>query len=505
MFRSLNLNLDIKLFLISIIIFTIKWFFSINEYGLENIFIKVLFNPSGDYTYYSFVHQLSNLNLSEGYSSISEKNRVIGFPFLVIIFHAIFFKIFGLYGFLLLEFLCIFIFLKIFFLIFNELKINDNLSILLSFTFFSLLPISSYLYNLNLDYSLNLKNLYSGFYSLRFPIPLLTNLFFFGFLYSTLKFYTVEKYNSKNKYLFLSFILLGFLLSSFFYFFLTSALLLFVLLINQYKKNIFSFGNIINISKYALIFLLISSLFIYQILSIEKDYYERVGTIFLSLENKKFLLNHLLNGFLKKEFLIILLINVILGVINFIFNKDTRKFFIFFNFVFCSSILIPFIYLIIMNQVTFFSNFIFVITMCCLILLKINLIGVLLIFNKFNFLKKFNNSFLFIAFFLLFLINSVYFKNTSKVEILSEGIHFNSNDDSSLRDDFTELINNLESIHSNKKLLLTNDIHTQLWWIFKGKKKFYFPYVFNVSLSDKVIEEQLFNAFKFLDLNFKTL
>ena len=70
--------------------------------------------------------------------------------------------------------------------------------------------------------------------------------------------------------------------------------------------------------------------------------------------------------------------------------------------------------------------------MCCLILLKINLIGVLLIFNKFNFLKIFNNSFLFIAFFLLFLINSVYFKNTSKVEILSEGIHFNSNDDSSL-------------------------------------------------------------------------
>ena len=181
MFRSLNLNFDIKLFFISIIIFSIKWFFSINEYGLENIFIKVLFNPSGDYTFYSFVHQLSNLNLSEGYSSISEKNRVIGFPFLVIIFHAIFFKIFGLYGFLLLEFLCIFIFLKIFFLIFNELKINDNLSILLSFTFFSLLPISSYLYNLNLDYSLNLKNLYSGFYSLRFPRPLITNLFFLDF------------------------------------------------------------------------------------------------------------------------------------------------------------------------------------------------------------------------------------------------------------------------------------------------------------------------------------
>ena len=115
MYRSSGLNFDIKLFFISLVIFSIKWFFSINEYGLENIFIKVIFNPAGDYSYFPFVHQLSNLNLSEGYSSISEKNELIGFPFLVTIFHAIFFKIFGLYGFLLLEFFCIFIFLKIFF------------------------------------------------------------------------------------------------------------------------------------------------------------------------------------------------------------------------------------------------------------------------------------------------------------------------------------------------------------------------------------------------------
>ena len=38
---------------------------------------------------------------------------------------------------------------------------------------------------------------------------------------------------------------------------------------------------------------------------------------------------------------------------------------------------------------------------------------------------------------------------------------------------------------------------------FKGKEKFYFPYVFYVSLSDNKIEKQLFNAFKFLDLDFK--
>ena len=115
-----------------------------------------------------------------------------------------------------------------------------------------------------------------------------------------------------------------------------------------------------------------------------------------------------------------------------------------------------------MNQITFFSNFIFIITLCLLLLLKINLIGIFLILVKFNYLNKFYNSFLYIVFFLLILINSIYFKNTSKIEILSQGIHFNSNKDSSLRNDFTNLINNLESIQSNKKLLLTNDVHTQL-------------------------------------------
>ena len=164
------------------------------------------------------------------------------------------------------------------------------------------MPISSYLYDLNFNYSLNLKNFYSGFYSLRFPRPLITNLFFFGFLYSALKFYIVENYKIKNRYLLLSFIFLGFLLSSFFYFFIFSALLLLILIIIHYKKNIFSSDNIINITKYIIIFLIISSLFIYQLLSIEKDYLARIGTIFLSLENKKFLSNHLLYGFLKKNF-----------------------------------------------------------------------------------------------------------------------------------------------------------------------------------------------------------
>lgn len=502
MYRASYFHLNIKLLFISFLFFSIKWFFSIHEYGLENIFMKVIFNPSGDYSYFPFVHQLANLNLNEGYSAISEHNKLIGFPFLVSIFHAIFFKIFGLYSFLIIEFLSIFIFLKIFFHIFDELKIEKNYSILLAIIFFSLLPISNFLYQLDINYSLNLKNLYSGFYSLRFPRPLITNLFFFGFLCFTLKFYTEKNHNTKSRYLLFSFIFLGFLFSSFFYFFLLSAFLLSIILLLKYKKDIIKLDNIIFLSKYSLIFILISILFIYQLLFIEEDYYSRVGTFFLSSENKTFLFNHLLDGFLKREFLFIFLINIFLGILNYLLNTNIRKFFIFFILVFFSSILVPFVYLIIMSQITFFSNFVFIIALCSLLLLKINLIGIFIIIVRFNYFVKLKNLFLLISLCFLIYINLIYFKETSKVEMLSQGIHFNSNKNSSFRKDFNDLINNLDSIKDHKELLLTNDVHTQLWWIFNGNKKFYFPYVFYVALNDDIIEKQLFNAFKILNLNF---
>ncbi|MBD1166664.1 hypothetical protein IDG49_02640 [Pelagibacterales bacterium SAG-MED07] len=184
-YNKVNLNI----FTISILIFFIKWFFSFYEYGLENLFIKFLFNPSGDYTYFPFVHQLSNLTFNEGYSVLSNENNLIGFPFLVILFHAIFYKIFGLFGFFIIEFLCIFIFIKIFFEIFKEINFSDNFCFVLSFFLFSLLPFANFLNELDVPYAFNLKNLYSSFYSLRFPRPLITNLFFFGFILFAIKFF----------------------------------------------------------------------------------------------------------------------------------------------------------------------------------------------------------------------------------------------------------------------------------------------------------------------------
>ena len=179
MLKKKQNKINILLIFLSFSIFFSKWFFSFYEYGLENLFNKFLFNPSGDYSYYPFVHQLSNFILNEGYSEIVQKNSLIGFPFMVILIHSIFYKLFGVLGFLILELVCIFVFLKIFYLLFKELDLNDIYCVLIAFTLFSLFALFSLLNEFNIPYVFNLKQLYSGFYTLRFPRPLITNLLFF--------------------------------------------------------------------------------------------------------------------------------------------------------------------------------------------------------------------------------------------------------------------------------------------------------------------------------------
>lgn len=495
-YNKVNLNI----FTISILIFFIKWFFSFYEYGLENLFIKFLFNPSGDYTYFPFVHQLSNLTFNEGYSVLSNENNLIGFPFLVILFHAIFYKIFGLFGFFIIEFLCIFIFIKIFFEIFKEINFSDNFCLILSFFLFSLLPFANFLNELDVPYAFNLKNLYSSFYSLRFPRPLITNLFFFGFILFAIKFFLSVDDKNKNKNLIIISIFLGLILNSFFYFFIVCSLLTLIIFIFQYKLNIFNKERMFLLGKFFSVLIAISSFFLIQIIYIENDYLARVGTFNLSTEIKIYLFDHLLKGFSKIEFLSILTINIFFYFLNIKLNPSFKRFIIFFFLLFFSSVLSPLFYLMIMEKVTFFGNFISIIALSSFILLKINLIIFLkIILDKIKIKKNIiGTSFLIL---IIFIINGIYFKKTSKINILSEGVHFDPENKTTLRKDLIELTDFTKKKLGKNNLLLTNDLHTQLWWIFSNENKFYFPMIFFVSLSDILIEKQLFNAFKILKLD----
>ena len=168
---------------------------------------------------------------------------------------------------------------------------------------------------------------------------------------------------------------------------------------------------------------------------------------------------------------------------------------------FLSSLIAPIVYLISLNTVTFFSNFIFIIALTSFILLKFNLI--ILFYNLKNYLKiKVKNVFLVFSTFIFICLNTIFFFETSFVNSLSEGVHFNPKNSKTFRSNFNDLILFLnKNVKQNDTLLLTNDVHTQLWWIFSDKKFYYFPYVFFVALNDNMIETQLINAFKYLKLD----
>ncbi len=492
-------NLNIKILIISLFIFFFKWFFSYYIYGIESIFIKFLLNPSGDFSYYPFVHQLSELKFNEGYSRLYSDLNVIGFPFLVTLFHAIFFKIFHLYGFIIIELFCIFFFIKIFYHLFKELNFSDEICLLISLFLFTLPNIINILSSLPIPYIFNLKQLYAGFYNLRFPRPLITNLFFFSYLLFLIKFYLNSKPELNKTYLYLSFIFLGALLNSFFYFFIISLILIFLVILLKLKKNLFNKKNLILLLNSNIILLIVSLPFLLQILYIEEDYFSRIGTFSLNNNLKIFLINHLLNGFLKIEFLFILVANIAIYFVNIKLNSNFKKFINFFWLLFLSSIIAPVIYLIIMDEITFFGNFTFIIALSSIILLKFNII--LLLINFTNLKKNSNNSINSAIIIFLILLNSVFFFQNSKVNLLSEGEHFNVNNSKIFRQDLLNVTKYLRQNSEKDNLLLTNDVHTQLWWIFSDRKNYYFPYVFFVSLNDQMIETQLINAFKYLKLN----
>ena len=491
-------SINLQIFLISLTLFFIKWFFSFYFYGFEDINIKIIFNPSGDYSYYPFVSQLSNFKFNEGYSKIFTDLNYIGFPFLVILLHAIFFKIFNLFGFIILELICIYFFIKIFFHIFKEINFSNTSCILISLLLFTIPSIVEILNSFNIPYSLNLKQLYSGFYNLRFPRPLITNLFFFSFMLFLIKYYLGKKTESKKFNLFLTFIFLGALFNSFFFFFIVCSILLFWIIILDLKKDFFKKENLVLILKSNIILSIVCLPFLLQIFFIEQDYYSRIGTFTIDSDIRYYLSQHLFKGFLKPEFIIILISNIIIYYININLNPNNKKILNFFWLLFFSSVLAPIFYLLFMNKITFFGNFVFIIALSSLILLKFNII--LLFFSK-VLQKEIKKSFIFFIIFFLIFSNSIYFFKNSKVSMLSEGEHFKAKNIETFRDDFSKTINFLKNNSDENSLLLTNDIHTQLWWIFSNKKYYYFPYVFFVSLTDDMIETQLINAFKYLKLN----
>jgi hypothetical protein len=481
------------IFFLAFFLFIGKWIFSFYYFN-EDLGIKIILESQSDgYFYFPYVKALSTLNFNNSFDLNITNLKNISLPFGSILFHSIFFYFFGISSFVILELLCIFLFLIIFYLIFLKFQLSKLISIILTLFLF-ILP--SLVHWLKLDQISYLSKL-SDLYDLRFPRSLVVNLFLFYFILLLLNLNNKKIYSNKD------FIILGFILAasftSFYYFFIIESISLLLFL---FYKSSFSIGNFFykKIKFYLILiftFFILSAPFLLNMYFSEPDYNERLCIIDLNLNRKIILLNHLLKGILKIEFLFVFFV---ISFSTYWFNKKKIQNFhlnnIFYIF-FISSVLSPFIFIIFSPKsclVYHFNNSIFIFSFLSFLFIFINILKN--IFNNYFIIKKINKSFLvfFIFIFIVFYNLKIYFDYRS---------NYNLKDYTDYRNYLNLTVLEIQKVKFlDKNLsLLTFDPHLMVWAIMNDIKNIKPISGQLVPKTHNMIENDLISTFKFLDLN----
>ena len=204
-------------------------------------------------------------------------------------------------GYILIELLCIFLFLLIFYSIFILLNFNKLFSLLLATLLFCSPSIAVLT---KLDSIPEIYTFAQHFYNLRFPRPLVANIYLYLFIYLII-FINEEKVFNKKNGLYLG-VIMGLSFSSFFNIFIFQAIALSFLLFCNFKKKIIYnlFKNYEFILYISFSFLFIATPFLLLINNAEPNYIERVQVININLEQKIFLLNHYLEKLVRIKMII---------------------------------------------------------------------------------------------------------------------------------------------------------------------------------------------------------
>ena len=163
--------------LLAISLVSLKWVLSYIYFD-EDIAFRVI-NDSSDSSYYPIISAFSDLDLSASWSKAVDNLSIISYPILSLAVNSLFFKIIGSYSFILLEIICSAFFIFIFYNIFLKLSFPIFFSIISSIFLFILPTILTDLAFINIK-ALDLLTVnFQKFYSMRFPRPIISNLFFF--------------------------------------------------------------------------------------------------------------------------------------------------------------------------------------------------------------------------------------------------------------------------------------------------------------------------------------
>ena len=483
--KILNKNSFLILLLISVFLFIFKWIFSYIYFD-DDLSIKIIFDTKSDgYFYYIYTKSLTTLNFNNSFDTNIVDLKNLPLPFYSIFFPSLLLKIFGHSSILIIEFICIFLFLLIFFLIFKKFNFSSIISILLALILFNIPTIIETLNLSSLPYFRSLNELYN----LRFPRPIIVNLFYYVFILYLLSLDKVNIFTYKT-FAFLA-IILSFSLSSFYYYFIIQFISFILILFYYFKINELLNLNALKYYFFSIgIFILISIPFFYFLITSESDYQERLYIINLGIEKKIILLEYLfLKLFSIKSFFLILL----LSIINFLYYKkklyNCYKVNIFFILL-IASIISPFFFIIFSNKtglVYHFTNLIVVNIFLYVFILISNLF-----FKKILIFKKNLLSYIIVFTLLVFYNFTIYksFKDKSLNEnykLYRAGI---SQATQVVKDTNLDIVN-----------ILTFDSRLMVWAILNDINQIKPISGQLVPKKHEMIENDLIETFKFLNLN----
>ena len=484
---SKNISLHIFL-LITLFLIISKWIFSYLYFD-DDITLRII-NDTSDTAYYPIINAFSNFDFSPSYSDDIKDLDLISFPLISLLINSIFFKIFGSYSFIILEFICVNLFLIIFYKIF--LKFNFPIYFALTSAVF-LFVVPSLLHELSFlnveAFSLLILNL-DHFYSLRFPRPIITNLFFFSFVLLAINFY-IDKKDYVKKLFFLT-ILLGITLNAFFYLFFIEFFFLIIIFILKFKNNLFKiiFINLKQIFYCFLILLSFVIIFQIQIFYSEPDYIQRLGVFKIDLKQKTILFDYYFNFILGKNFIFLFLLNTLYYIL---LKSNISKIL---YFLFISSVISPFFFFLFFSKGVDYYHFFGWIVVCGFLFPFISS----LVLIKDKILPFFNDrsvNFYSISLIIL-MISYLNLTNAIKYKNDFEQIKYE-------RNNLNELVifikKNKYFKNKNSKIFNLNE-KLSIWFLLENYKNFsIIPISFWNPKTDDILENELISTVRFLKLD----
>lgn len=477
-----NYNFPILLITaISLFIFISKWYLLFFD---SDIISKLIFNYDGDGRYWiPYIKYISDFNFNNSFDPEVNNLNILPIPIGSLFIHSVFYKMFGIYGFVIIEIFIIFIFLSIFFKIF-ELVVNKNHAVLFAVI---LISFPSIITLLDIDF-ITLKNLSKNFFSFRPHRPIFSNIFFYLGIYLLLKIFDSEKILKKDMYIFS--LIMGLNFSSFYYFFiiLTIAFIMLVKIKIGIVKFVINYKKIIFRS--ILIFLLTILPFIIILIIHEKDNSNSAGLVDLNLKNKIIILKYYFKTFLNLKFLSLLFV---LSIINFyLIKKKTRENVLIFHsyLLFICAIISPILFIVISPKsglIYHFNNNIILVAF-----LNISFLLIIKIFGK---IKKNNLLIFFSIIFVGIIILNNFYSNINYIKLKKNNIEIK---------EFIKITKNIQKdfISNHKEInILTFDPNLMIWGIINDVRYFKLLNYIWVPKNYEQIEYDLIQTFKFLKLD----